>query len=280
MPFALDLRVDSKVYRRLVSTYRISQLAEISEVPATTLRFYETAGLLSAERTASGYRVYGDEAVERLAFISSAKHLGLPLEEIRDLLEVWEQGVCASVRQRMLPLVTDRITDADNRIAELTAFSAYLAGVRADLSEPAPDGACGPDCGCLTAASASTTAAPVSAPVSPTLERRPEPTPDRSWRDAPVACTLSGDEYDERARQWRHVLASATGREEIDGGMRVRFPSGPDLVAEVARLAAAEQGCCAFFDFTLYLTPDALALTVRAPETAHALLTELFAANA
>ncbi|MFC0451304.1 MerR family transcriptional regulator [Rhodococcus jostii] len=65
-----------------MGTYRISQLADISEVPATTLRFYETAGLLSAERTASGYRVYGDGAVERLAFISSATHLGLPLEEI------------------------------------------------------------------------------------------------------------------------------------------------------------------------------------------------------
>ncbi|TQC48024.1 MerR family transcriptional regulator [Rhodococcus sp. WS4] len=256
-----------------MSTYRISQLAEISEVPATTLRFYETAGLSSAERTASGYRVYGDEAVERLAFISSAKHLGLPLEEIRDLLEVWEHGVCASVRQQMLSLVTDRIADADSRIAELTAFSAYLASVRADLDEPAPDGACGPGCGCLTAPS------DAPAPVSLTLERRPESTPGRSWRDAPVACTLSGDEYGERARQWRKVLASANRREEIDGGMRVRFPSDPDLLAEVARLAAAEQGCCAFFDFTLHLSPDALALTVRAPETAHALLTELFGAR-
>ncbi|CAG7642514.1 MerR family transcriptional regulator [Rhodococcus opacus] len=258
-----------------MSTYRISQLAEISGVPATTLRFYETAGLLSAERTASGYRVYGDEAVERLGFISSAKHLGLPLEEIGDLLEVWEQGVCASVRQRMLPMVTDRIGDADNRIAELTAFSAYLAGVRADLSEPAPDGACGPDCGCLTAPATSTTPAPV--PL--TLERRPEPAPGLSWRDVPVACTLSGDEYGERAQQWQQVLDSATGREEIDDGLRVRFPSDPNLVAEVARLAAAEQGCCAFFDFTLHLSPDALALTVRAPETAHALLAELFGAK-
>ena len=56
-----------------MSTYRISKLAEVSGIPATTLRFYETAGLLSAERTASGYRVYGDEAVERLAFIASAR---------------------------------------------------------------------------------------------------------------------------------------------------------------------------------------------------------------
>ncbi|WP_244318556.1 MerR family DNA-binding transcriptional regulator [Streptomyces brevispora] len=48
---------------------RISQLAERSGVPATTLRFYETAGLLPAERTPAGYRLYGQDAVDRLAFI-------------------------------------------------------------------------------------------------------------------------------------------------------------------------------------------------------------------
>ena len=61
-------------------------------MPASTLRFYEQAGLLPAERTGSGYRVYGEEAVARLEFIASAKHLGLPLEEIRELLGAWEAG--------------------------------------------------------------------------------------------------------------------------------------------------------------------------------------------
>lgn len=58
-----------------------------------------------------------------------------------------------------------------------------------------------------------------------------------------MACTLGGDEQGERIQQWRQVLDSATGREDIDGGLRLRFPADPDLVADVARLAAAEQGC-------------------------------------
>lgn len=107
-----------------MSTYRISQLAERSGVPATTLRFYEDAGLLPAGRTSSGYRVYGEDAVERLGFISSAKLLGLALE-------VREQGVCAAVRTRMVRLV-----------AELSAYGAHLAAVQADLSGPAPEGGC------------------------------------------------------------------------------------------------------------------------------------------
>ncbi|MFJ8846033.1 MerR family transcriptional regulator [Streptomyces cyaneofuscatus] len=73
---------------------RISQLAARSGVPATTLRFYEDAGLRPAERTPAGYRVYGENAVQRLAFIGAAKHLGLPLEEISELLTVWEAAAC------------------------------------------------------------------------------------------------------------------------------------------------------------------------------------------
>ncbi|HEX8005586.1 MAG TPA: MerR family transcriptional regulator, partial [Trebonia sp.] len=65
---------------------RISQLAERNGVLATTLRFYEDAGLLPADRTAAGYRVYGEDALDRLRFISMGKYLGLSLKEIGELL--------------------------------------------------------------------------------------------------------------------------------------------------------------------------------------------------
>lgn len=120
-------------------------------MPASTLRFYEQAGLLPAARTGSGYRVYGEEAVARLEFIGAAKHLGLPLEEIRELLGAWETGVCADVRQRLRPLVAVRIAEAERRIAELSAFAVHLAAVHEELGGQAP-AACGPGCGCVPAA--------------------------------------------------------------------------------------------------------------------------------
>jgi DNA-binding transcriptional MerR regulator len=161
-----------------MSTYRISQLAERCGVPATTLRFYEDAGLLSAERTPAGYRLYGEDAIERLGFISSAKLLGLALEEIRELLDVREEGVCASVRARMVPLVAGRIAETEGRIAELLAFSAHLAAVHGELSSPAPEGECGPDCGCTTAPVA---AGPVAVTLSPI---RPAPAVEPTARPA------------------------------------------------------------------------------------------------
>lgn len=259
----LDLRVDFKVYRHRVSTFRISQLAEQAGLPATTLRFYEQAGLLPAQRSAAGYRLYDDAALDRLAFIGAAKHLGLPLEEIRELLAVWEQGVCADVRAQLLPLVAGRITEADQRIAELSAFVDRLACVHDELSGPAPEGGCGPGCGCVRT--------PETRPAPIELLR---PRPASSAESVPVACTLSAGDQRARAGQWHEVLARADRRDAIDGGVRVALPIS--LAATVADLAAAEQQCCPFLTFTLTFTGSALELTVRAPEAAAGLLAELF----
>ena len=92
----------------------------------TALRFYEQVGLLPAQRSPAGYRLYDEDAVERLAFIASGKHLGLPLEEIRELLAVWEDGLCADVRARLSPMLRTRIVEAQQRIAELDAFTDRL----------------------------------------------------------------------------------------------------------------------------------------------------------
>ncbi|MFD5204603.1 MerR family transcriptional regulator [Streptomyces sp. NPDC058375] len=133
-----------------MTSMRISQLAERSGMPATTLRFYESAGLLSADRTPAGYRVYGEEAVERLAFIGAAKHLGLALEEIGELVGVWEAGACRDVKADLRPRIATRLTEAEARAAELAAFTASLRGALAHL-DALPDraGRCDPECGFL-----------------------------------------------------------------------------------------------------------------------------------
>ena len=67
----------------IMTGLQISELARRTGFPPTTLRYYETLGLLPRPgRTAAGYRVYDDRAEERLAFIARAKAMGLGLEEI------------------------------------------------------------------------------------------------------------------------------------------------------------------------------------------------------
>src|ERR1700722_17078865 len=127
----------------------ISQLAERTGVQATTLRFYESAGLLSASRTPAGYRIYDESAVQRLGFITAAKRLGLPLEEIAGLLRVWTDGSCAQVRDSLRPRVAARIAEAGQRPGERALFTAFLHPVRRGLDWlPAEAGRCGRQGGC------------------------------------------------------------------------------------------------------------------------------------
>ncbi|MGV9408338.1 MerR family transcriptional regulator [Nocardia sp. NPDC003693] len=130
---------------------RISQLAARSGVPATTLRFYEDTGLLIPERTAAGYRLYDQDAVDRLAFIATAKRLGLSLEEIAELLRVRDAGACGQVKAELRPMITARIAEAEQRAAELAAYTASLHQALAHLNElPDRSQACDPHCAFLT----------------------------------------------------------------------------------------------------------------------------------
>jgi MerR family copper efflux transcriptional regulator len=245
---------------------RISQLAERTGVPATTLRFYETADLLPADRTPAGYRLYGPDAVERLSFIGAAKHLGLPLEEIAELLAVWESGACADVKADLRPRVAARLEEAERRVAELTAFATSLRQALAHL-DALPDraGRCDPECGFL-APGVPTRPAPVES--SP----RPEHDEER-WRTAPVACSLTGQDVAERAAHWQRLLDGAE-REPVDEGVRLTLPA--EHVGELVALAAEEQQCCPFFDFRLHLNGPTVHLEVRAPADGATILADLF----
>lgn len=67
---------------------KIGELARQTGLTVRTLRYYEEAGLLiPSERMESGYRLYGDEEIEKLHQILSLKQLGLSLAEIRTCLK-------------------------------------------------------------------------------------------------------------------------------------------------------------------------------------------------
>jgi Predicted transcriptional regulators len=62
---------------------RVAELATRAGVAASTVRFYERAGLLSpARRAVNGYRIFDESALEELAFIQRAKAIGMSLEDI------------------------------------------------------------------------------------------------------------------------------------------------------------------------------------------------------
>jgi len=241
-----------------VARYRISQLAEHVGVPATTLRYYETQGLLPAQRTASGYRTYDDHDVERVRFIATAKELGLPLTRIRDLLAVWQGGMCRDVRVRLLPLIADQIDDLDKRIEDLRTLRRHLTDARERLHAlPSRDAPCDPECTFLTGPTAT------SADTPPTAEPV-----------VPIACSLSGVDHTARLQNWRAVLSGTVSYQLSDGTIRTPLPTA--RVADVGALIADEVTCCPFFRFNLTIARDGAQLDATAPAEARPLLGDLF----
>jgi MerR family transcriptional regulator, copper efflux regulator len=81
----------------------ISEAAARTGVPAKTIRYYESIGLVDvAARTSSGYRDYGADDVQVLLFLRRARSLGFSVERCRELLSLYRDRRRASADVRSL----------------------------------------------------------------------------------------------------------------------------------------------------------------------------------
>lgn len=67
----------------LLLVMKIGELAKLTNIPASTIRFYESKGLLTpTTRSANGYRLYTQQNLEKLQLIKFSQSLGFSLNEI------------------------------------------------------------------------------------------------------------------------------------------------------------------------------------------------------
>jgi DNA-binding transcriptional MerR regulator len=105
---------------------KIGDVAKLSGIGIEALRFYEKSGLLERPaRTESGYRMYGREVLERLAFIKQSQALGFSLDEIKQIIEDARKGKspCAEVRA----IVRHRLEELDERMREMRRYRKELS---------------------------------------------------------------------------------------------------------------------------------------------------------
>lgn len=110
------------------TSLNIGEAAKASGVSAKMIRHYEAIGLLPpARRTEAGYRLYGEQEVRVLQFIHRSRALGFSLEQVGDLLALWQDKERASADVRSLARA--HIDELDRKIAELEAMKRTLAAL-------------------------------------------------------------------------------------------------------------------------------------------------------
>lgn len=123
---------------------RIGELARRTGCSIDAIRYYEREGLLPpARRSAGNFRLYGDEAVERLQFIRRCRSLDMDLAEVGMLLRILDNpdDDCSDV----IALLDEHIEQVGRRIADLERLERYLSELRGCCHE----GSVARDCGIL-----------------------------------------------------------------------------------------------------------------------------------
>ena len=124
-----------------MNTLTRGQLARLCHVGAEAIRFYERQGLLpSPARSASGYRRFTQDAVDRLNFIRRAKNLGFNLKEIRELLELQDDP--HRDRSHVKAITESKLAEVVTKISDLERMRAVLDGLVADCSGSGPIEGC------------------------------------------------------------------------------------------------------------------------------------------
>ncbi|MCW8862275.1 MAG: Cu(I)-responsive transcriptional regulator, partial [Rhodospirillales bacterium] len=103
----------------------IGSVSAKSGVPAKTIRYYESIGLIpEPPRTEGGYRSYGRDDLERLRFIHRARSLGFSIKDVGNLLELWRNRSRASADVKAL--AHKHVAEIETRIAQMESMRQTL----------------------------------------------------------------------------------------------------------------------------------------------------------
>lgn len=93
------------------------ELAELTDTPVSTLRYFESLNLFTAVVTLAGQRVYDEQSLRQIRFIRKAQRLGFSLDEIQQLMLRSRAGQTPNPMLRQL--LQHKITELDDRMAEI-----------------------------------------------------------------------------------------------------------------------------------------------------------------
>lgn len=223
----------------------IGELAQAAGASAKTIRYYEQIGLLPPpQRADNGYRLYGNQDVERLRFIRNARSLGFSLDDLKEVLALRDQGEAPC--RYVAHLLGEKAAEVEERIRRLRDLQQELQQL-VEQADRLPDDIEMKQCVCH-------------------LIYERERAIEKGKRfmknvliTSPLACDLSAIEPDQRARHQantRQLFAAVQERQELPDGYAFRFTAEPALIPRLAEFISLERLCCPFLNFVLIVEPE------------------------
>ena len=119
------------------TAYRIGELAAKVGLTERTIRYYEERGLLdSVKRLEGGQRVYTDDDLRRLKFITKLKVLGLSLAEMEELETLYRRHrTNAKVLPRLIELLDAHLATTSERLNELAGLRDEIRSYREHVAQ-------------------------------------------------------------------------------------------------------------------------------------------------
>lgn len=118
------------------SYFQIGEVARRAKISIHAIRYYEKLGLLTGpSRSRGGFRLYGEDSVQRLLFIQKAKEFGLSLEEIEKITCCGEKGLgpCCDMTVK---LFNWKIDEFEEKIKVLNQTKKKIRGLLSGWTKP------------------------------------------------------------------------------------------------------------------------------------------------
>lgn len=137
MPPTVHVNWQEETVATTIGQYRIGELAQRVGLTERTIRYYEERGLLeSVKRLEGGMRVYTDDDVRRLRFIQKLKVLGLSLQEMLELEQLYRRHRAnAKVLPRLVELLDAHLAATTERLSELAALRDEIRTYREHVAQ-------------------------------------------------------------------------------------------------------------------------------------------------
>jgi len=116
--------------------FQIGEVARKAKASIHTIRYYEKMGLMERPaRSAGGFRLYGQDTVERLMFIQKAKDFGLTLEEIKRITCCGDKGLgpCCDMTVK---LFNRKVVELETKVKELNRTKKKVKGLLSGWAKP------------------------------------------------------------------------------------------------------------------------------------------------